>query len=137
MASELNMPRILCYSREPEKARSVAETLKHHYDVVCPESLEDSLETLNEGQFSGLFLCGSEMTSAGLLLQAGGILHQLHDGFALVGHRREVLWHNARLLTLTDSEETHVGRSFYECFSAPTSARSLPHSVWARRLAAR
>ncbi|MGZ0173558.1 MAG: response regulator [Planctomycetales bacterium] len=113
------MPRILCYSREPEKARSVAETLKHHYDVVCPESLEDSLETLNEGQFSGLFLCGSEMTSAGLLLQAGGILHQLHDGFALVGHRREVLWHNARLLTLTDSEETHVGRSFYECFGSP------------------
>ena len=59
------------------------------------------------------------MTSAGLLLQAGGILQQLQDGFALVGHRREVLWHNARLLRLTNSEESHVGRSFYECFGTP------------------
>jgi len=119
MTTESNMPRVLCYSREPEQARSIAESLKAQYDVVCPESLEDSLETLNEGQFSGLFLCGSEMTSAGLLLQAGGILQQLQDGFALVGHRREVLWHNDRLLTLTDSEESHIDRSFYQCFGSP------------------
>ena len=119
MNTESNMPRVLCYSREPEQARSIAESLKAQYDVVCPESLEDSLETLNEGQFSGLFLCGSEMTSAGLLLQAGGILQQLQDGFALVGHRREVLWHNDRLLTLTDSDESHIDRSFYQCFGSP------------------
>lgn len=119
MTTESNMPRVLCYSREPEQARSIAESLKAQYDVVCPESLEDSLETLNEGKFSGLFLCGSEMTSAGLLLQAGGILQQLQDGFALVGHRREVLWHNDRLLTLTDSEESHIDRSFYQCFGSP------------------
>jgi len=111
MTTESNMPRVLCYSREPEQARSIAESLKAQYDVVCPESLEDSLETL--------FLCGSEMTSAGLLLQAGGILQQLQDGFALVGHRREVLWHNDRLLTLTDSDESHIDRSFYQCFGSP------------------
>lgn len=119
MTSESNMQRVLCYSREPEKARLFAENLKDQYDVVCPESLEDSLETLQEGEFSGLFLCGSEMTSAGLLLQAGGILQQLQDGFALVGHRREVLWHNTRLRHLTNSEQSHVGRSFYECFGSP------------------
>jgi two-component system, sensor histidine kinase SagS len=119
MTTESNNPRVLFYSREPEQARSIAESLKTQYDVVCPESLEDSLETLNEGQFSGLFLCGSEMTSAGLLLQAGGILQQLQDGFALVGHRREVLWHNDRLLTLTDSNESHIDRSFYQCFGSP------------------
>ena len=119
MTTESNIPRVLFYSREPELARSIAESLKTQYDVVCPESLEDSLETLNEGQFSGLFLCGSEMTSAGLLLQAGGILQQLQDGFALVGHRREVLWHNDQLLTLTDSNESHIDRSFYECFGSP------------------
>ena len=119
MSTESNNPRVLFYSREPEQARSIAESLKTQYDVVCPESLEDSLETLNEGQFSGLFLCGSEMTSAGLLLQAGGILQQLQDGFALVGHRREVLWHNDQLLTLTDSNESHIDRSFYECFGSP------------------
>jgi len=119
MTTESNIPRVLFYSREPALARSIAESLKTQYDVVCPESLEDSLETLNEGQFSGLFLCGSEMTSAGLLLQAGGILQQLQDGFALVGHRREVLWHNDQLLTLTDSNESHIDRSFYECFGSP------------------
>ena len=119
MTSESNMQRVLCYSREPGQARSVAENLKAHYDVICPDSLEDSLEALNEGQVSGLFLCGKEMSSAGLLLQAGGILQQLQDGFALVGHRREVLWHNDRLLTLTESEESHIGRSFYDCFGSP------------------
>jgi len=119
MTTESNIPRVLFYSREPEQARSIAESLKTQYDVVCPESLEDSLETLNEGRFAGLFLCGSEMTSAGLLLQAGGILQQLQDGFALVGHRREVLWHNDRLLTLTDSNESHIHRSFYQCFGSP------------------
>lgn len=119
MSTESNIPRVLFYSRDPEQARSIAESLKTQYDVVCPESLEDSLETLNEGHFSGLFLCGSEMTSAGLLLQAGGILQQLQDGFALVGHRREVLWHNDRLLTLTGSNESHINRSFYQCFGSP------------------
>ena len=123
MTTESNIPRVLFYSREPEQARSIAESLKTQYDVVCPESLEDSLETLNEGRFAGLFLCGSEMTSAGLLLQAGGILQQLQDGFALVGHRREVLWHNDRLLTLTDSNESHIHRSFYQCFVRNISRR--------------
>lgn len=119
MTSASETPRILCYGREPGQARSLAEGLHDQFDVICPETLEDSLETLQTGGFSGLFLCGSEMTSAGLLLQAGGILQQLHDGFALVGHRREVLWNNQRLQQLTDSAESHIGESFYECFGTP------------------
>lgn len=119
MTSETATSRILCYGRDPDELRGFAALLQNDYDVVCPESLEDSLETLQSGGFSGLFLCGSEMTSAGLLLQAGGILQQLHDGFALVGHRREVLWHNQKLLALTGQTEPLVGRSFYECFGSP------------------
>ena len=78
--SAQQLSRILCFSREPEEARALSERLHDQYDVVCPDSIEDGLEILQTGGFSGLFLCGSEMTSAGLLLQAGGILQQLHDG---------------------------------------------------------
>jgi two-component system, sensor histidine kinase SagS len=119
MTSASTATRILCYSRNPEHAREFAEQLHDQFDVICPDSLEDSLETLQEGGFSGLFLCGHEMTSAGLLLQAGGILDHLHDGFALIGHRREILWHNRQLEKLTSSEGTLVGQSFYQCFGSP------------------
>ena len=112
------LSRFLCFSREPEEARALSERLHDQYDVVCPDSIEDGLEILQTGGFSGLFLCGSEMTSAGLLLQAGGILQQLHDGLALVGPSRELLWHNSRLRQLTDSGEPLTGRGFYECFGA-------------------
>ena len=116
--SAQQLSRILCFSREPEEARALSERLHDQYDVVCPDSIEDGLEILQTGGFSGLFLCGSEMTSAGLLLQAGGILQQLHDGLALVGPSRELLWHNSRLRQLTDSREPLTGRGFYECFGA-------------------
>ena len=121
MTVETATPRILCFSREPDDARSVAERLDSEYDVVCPDTLEDSLETLQSGGFSGLFLCGEGMASAGLLLQAGGILEQLHDGFALVGHRREILWHNRRLLEMAgrDADEQVIGQPFYDAFGTP------------------
>ncbi|MDA1248376.1 MAG: response regulator [Planctomycetota bacterium] len=109
-------PRILCFGREAEKTREFAERLQSLCDVVCPDSIEDSLEILQTGGFSGLFLCGSEMTSAGLLLQAGGILQQLHDGLALVGSNREVLWYNRRLQEITGQSESLNGKSFYGCF---------------------
>lgn len=112
-------PRILCYSREPDRAREFSSWLGDQCEVVCPDSVEDSLETLQTGGFSGLFLCGSEMTSAGLLLQAGGILQQLHDGMALVGPHREVLWHNKRFQQFTGQEDSLNGRVFYECFGTP------------------
>ncbi len=59
------------------------------------------------------------MSAAGLLLQAGGILENLQDGFALVGLNRELLWHNARFRELAGDGETLVGNNFYSCFGAP------------------
>ena len=109
-------PRILCFSREPVQAREFFARLDDQCEVVCPDSIEDSLEILQTGGFSGLFLCGSEMISAGLLLQAGGILQQLRDGLALVGPNREVLWHNKRFQQLTGQVDTLTSRIFYECF---------------------
>lgn len=118
MSSE-QKPRILCFSREQDQAQEFSDRLQQQCDVVCPDSIEDSLELLQTGGFSGLFLCGSEMISAGLLLQSGGILQQLRDGLALVGPNREVLWHNRRLQQLSNQSEALTGRIFYECFGTP------------------
>ena len=111
--------KILCYSREREQARAFADRLHQQFDVICPETLEDSLETIQQGGLSGLFLCGAETNSVALLLEAGGILEQMHDGFALVGHRREVLWSNTRLLQMSDQSNDLTGTTFYDCFDEP------------------
>lgn len=119
MTTESATARILCFSRDVNQAREFGAKFQNDYDVVCSESIEDSLESLQSGGFAGLFLCGCDMTSAGLLLQAGGILENLHDGFALVGLNRELLWHNARFQELAGDGESLVGRNFYTCFGAP------------------
>jgi two-component system, sensor histidine kinase SagS len=119
MSTASTNARILCYSREKKQARAYAERLHEHFDVICPDTLEDSLETLQDGGLSGLFLCGTEANSAALLLEAGGILEHMHDGFALVGHGREVLWSNSRLQQMSDSSSALTGLNFYECFGSP------------------
>lgn len=119
MTIESATARILCFSRDVNQAREFGARFQSDYDVVCPESIEDSLESLQQGGFAGLFLCGCDMSAAGLLLQAGGILENLHDGFALVGLNRELLWHNARFRELAGDGETLVGNNFYSCFGAP------------------
>jgi len=111
--------RVLCYSRDPEQSKAGASLFPPGSEVVCPGSIIDSLETLQTGEFSGLFLYGQGASLAGLLLQSGGILEQLRDGFALVDQHREILWHNSRLMALTGRSESLRGRSFYECFGSP------------------
>jgi hypothetical protein len=119
MTIESATARILCFSRDVNQAREFGARFQNDYEVVCSESIEDSLASLQSGGFAGLFLCGCDMSSAGLLLQAGGILENLHDGFALVGLNRELLWHNARFQELAGDEDTLAGRNFYSCFGAP------------------
>lgn len=111
--------RVLCYSRDPEQARQGASLFPPNCEVVCPGSIIDSLESLQSGGFSGLFLYGEGASLAGLLLQSGGILEQLRDGFALLGLHREILWHNSRLMAMTGRSESLRGLSFYECFGTP------------------
>ncbi|MHC4879459.1 MAG: response regulator [Planctomycetota bacterium] len=119
MTIESATARILCFSRDVDQAREFGARFQNDYDVVCPESIEDSLDSLQSGGFAGLFLCGCDMSAAGLLLQAGGILENLHDGFALVGLNRELLWHNVRFHELAGDGESFIGRDFYACFGAP------------------
>ncbi len=119
MTIESATARILCFSRDVDQAREFGAKFQNDYDVVCPESIEDSLESLQSGGFAGLFLCGCDMSAAGLLLQAGGILENLHDGFALVGLNRELLWHNARFQELAGDGESFTGQNFYSCFGSP------------------
>jgi CheY-like chemotaxis protein len=119
MSTAFHNAKILCYSREKKLARAFAEQLPDHFDVICPETLEDSLEALQDGGLSGLFLCGTETNSAGLLLEAGGILEQMQDGFALVGHHREILWCNSRLQQMSDKTDTLTGANFYKSFDSP------------------
>ena len=113
------LPRILVFSQNNEPVTPLIERLAEQFEIVQLESLEESLQKLRQEEFSGLFLLGGDSTTAGVLLQAGGILEQIQDGFALLGPDLKILWCNSKLIELTGRTETLIGQSFYDSFGTP------------------
>lgn len=111
--------RILVFNCDSESDHSLVERLSQQFEVVQPQTLEDGLQALQNDQFAGLFLLGRDSSSAGILLQAGGILEQIQDGFALLNHDLTMRWCNSKLQKLTGIEESLVGLSFYDAFGSP------------------
>ncbi len=112
------MPKILLFSRRRDRMSALAEQLGGKFDVVSSESVESGLQELREGSFSGVFLCGDETASASAMIQAGGLLDQLPDGYALLDLNERVVWSNASLLRLAGRESGGEGLPFFELFES-------------------
>ena len=112
------MPKILLFSRRRDRMSALAEQLGGKFDVVSSESVESGLEELREGNFSGVFLCGDETSSASAMIQAGGLLDQLPDGYALLDTNERVVWCNASLRRLAGRESGGEGLPFFELFDS-------------------
>ncbi len=110
------LPRILIFGCEDDTDHSFIERLGGAFEVVQPQTLEDGLRCLQADEFSGLFLLGRDAAAAGVVLQAGGILEQIQEGFALLGHDLKILWSNSRLCAMTGRDEPLVGQTFYDAF---------------------
>ncbi len=113
------LPRILVFDQNKTPNKSLVERLRGQFEVVQPETLEIGLHELQEEDFSGLLLLGSKSSTAGVLLQAGGILEQIQNGFALLSHDLIIQWCNSKLTQLTGRDGALVGLSFYEAFGTP------------------
>ena len=112
------MPKILLFSRRRDRMSALAEQLGGKFDVVSSESVESGLQELQGGDFSGVFLCGDETSPASAMIQAGGLLDQLPDGYALLDTNERVVWCNASLRRLTGREAGGEGLSFFALFES-------------------
>ena len=103
------MPKILLFSRRRDRMSALAEQLGGKFEVIASESVESGLQQLQAGNFSGVFLCGEETSPASAMIQAGGLLDQLPDGYALLDPNERVVWCNASLLRLAGREADGEG----------------------------
>lgn len=113
------LSRLLVFGRPKDVSDPLIKQLNEQFELVFPESLVEGLMSLQDQQFSGLFLCGAGARTASVLLQAGGIFEQLPDGVALLDEELNILWCNTRLNKLTEADTNLVGRSFYDAFGTP------------------
>lgn len=98
---------------------ALLEGFHGQYDVEHPDSLESSLQKLQEGDFSGICFLGHGKVAAGVLLDAGGILEQVPEGLLVVDPDLQVVWSNQRFVSMCGFDQPPVGREFYDCFSDP------------------
>jgi CheY-like chemotaxis protein len=101
-------PKLLVFGPVNEETGPLVERLTNDYEVVQPESFEEGVKALQSGSISGLVLLGQNASSAGLLLDAGGLLEHLPDGVVLLDADLKILWCNARFRLQTS--QAGVGR---------------------------
>lgn len=111
--------KILLFGQADEHTRPLVEQLRQRQGVIVTDTLETGLQELHADDVSGVFLLGKNFAAFGGLLEAGGILEQMPDGVVLLSPELEILWCNTRFLDLAETEDSLVGRSFYEAFGTP------------------
>ena len=110
---------LLVFGQPDDRTESLIGRLEDHYRISRPETLNEVLHELRDNRISGVFLLGQTLQSAGLLVQAGGILDQVPDGVVLLGPELKILWANSRLSELTQCDKPLAGTSFYDAFGTP------------------
>lgn len=115
-------PKLLVFGPVNEETGPLVERLAHDYEVVQPESFEEGVKALQSGSISGLLLFGQNVSSAGLLLDAGGLLEHLPDGVVLLDADLKILWCNARFRLQT----SQAGVSRPEARSEPKAETLRP-----------
>lgn len=112
------VPKILLFGRHLDRAAAVVEQLTAQFDVVASESVESGLQHLREGDFSGVFLCNEDGAAANALIQAGGLLEQIPDCYALVDLNEQVIWGNSALKRVAELIGVE-GTKFFDVFGSP------------------
>ncbi len=110
------MPKILLFSRRRDRMSALAEQLGGKFEVVVSDSVESGLQRLQEGEVSGVFLCGEETSPASAMIQAGGLLDQLPDGYVLLDANERVVWCNESLRRLAGRNGGGEGLPFFDLF---------------------
>lgn len=116
------LPKILVFGGDEAQAQSVVEGLRASSAPVRAKCMDDALQLLRRGDFSGVCLLDKNsrnLADVSILPQAGGILSQIPDGIALLDTRLRILWTNRRFQEMTGSTEFVEGQGFYDAFGSP------------------
>ena len=112
-------PKVLVFGTRSDDPAFSTSDVQQECDVIAVDDLAAGLSLLNEGGVRGVCAVGPPVNQAEFLLEAGGVLHLLPDGIALLDLESKVLWCNAHLLTLAGRPESAEGLSFFDVFGDP------------------
>ena len=115
----LDSHRILVFGEASDETAALVERLREHSEVVVSLNLEEALQNLRAGQFSGIVLASHDQAAASRVAEAGGVLDLLPDGVVLLDAELNILWANRTLNTLTGREGSLAGQGFYAAFGSP------------------
>jgi len=113
------LARLLVFGQLDDQTQPLIEQLNERYQVDHPETLEECLLLLREGDYSGACFLGQRKIAGGVLLEAGGILEQVPDGIVLLDTSLQIVWFNERFRQMTDVQTALVGRDFYDTLGTP------------------
>ena len=112
------MPKILLFSHHLDHVSALAQRLSDQFEVVGSETVEEGMQRLREGDFSGVFFCRDGTSPASSLMQGGGLLEQLPGGYALVDLDEQIVWSNSSLKRIAGTEGVE-GKKFFDVLGTP------------------
>ena len=113
------LARLLVFGQLDDQTQPLIERLNEQYEVDHPETLEECLLQLREGDYSGACFLGQRKIAGGVLLEAGGILEQVPDGIVLLDTQLRIVWVNERFRLMTNQQTPLVGQDFYATLGTP------------------
>lgn len=111
--------RLLVFGASGSEAAASTDRLRNDCEFVITEDGESTVRALQDESITGFCVLGNEASQFGGLLEAGGILHQLPDGVALLNVELSVIWANSKLQEDVESDSPLVDRNFYDIFGSP------------------
>ena len=115
------LPKILVFGGG-DQAASLSAQLEGSFRVAEAQGIEDVLEQLRDHSLAGVCFLGEALgnqSATALLMEAGGILSQIPEGLTILDPALGVLWANSRFVTLTGTDDSPLGRKFYDTFGTP------------------
>ncbi len=117
-----SLPQLLILSGDSQQVKTVTFSLADQLECHAAVSLEQALQALREGSYSGIIVFDNDaqkLSNAVVMPLASGLLDRIPDGLALLDLQLRVLWCNPRFQELTKLNQPAIGLTFYDAFGTP------------------
>lgn len=112
------MQKILLFSHHLDQVSALAQQLNDRFRVVSAKTVEEGIQHLREGNFSGVFLFGDVTEAASALVCGSGLLEQLPGGYALVDLDEQIIWSNTSLKRIAGIDSIEA-KKFFDVLGSP------------------
>ena len=112
-----DLPHILVYGVSEAKLQPLLSALEGRCRLSRAESVTDAIDALTSQPIDGVCVIGDSIAPTSFLLETRGLLQQIPDGLALLDERNHVIWHNAQMERLVESQNGIDGEGFFNLFA--------------------